>query len=365
MGPFHSSSLKEAKVVVTGASSGIGRAIALAFAREGADLVLSSRNEDNLLDIVQECQNLGARAISFAADTTSAEEMEALAQVAFEAHDEGLDVWVNCAGIGTLGDFSKSPLEAHVQVVRTNLIGYMNGTYAALPFFRESGKGTIINLNSLGAWIPMPYASGYSASKFGLLGFMEALRGELAREPNIHVCDLYPTFVDTPGFLHAANYTGASVKPIPPMLSPEKVAEKAVAIAKRPSAQNPLGWPTYFARATYTLFPKLTRNLAGQLLRDYFRIASPTPKTEGHIFESHRERGRTTYSLQSPKVLAASREKDRALSPKVKAGSAVALLAAFSVGLYLATRKKEASLESENLGDLTPEISSELRRKLG
>ena len=159
-------------VVITGASSGIGRATAFAFAKQRFQLVLASRQEDNLLEVTQECMRLGAKAIAIPTDTTDAAACEQLALGAFTRFHQ-IDVWVNCAGIGTVGEFTETPLDATLQVIRTNLLGYIHGCHAVLPYFKQQKSGTIINMNSVGAWLPIPYASGYSASKFGLRGFMQ------------------------------------------------------------------------------------------------------------------------------------------------------------------------------------------------
>jgi short-subunit dehydrogenase len=356
--------IKQATVVITGASSGIGRAIALEFAKEQAYLVLAARNAENLLETAQECQRLGAKAIAVPTDTTDLEAMQELARTATETFDRGIDVWINNAGIGTVGEFATTPLESHVQVVKTNLFGYMNGCYAVLPYFKEQGHGIIINMNSLGAWLPLPYASGYSASKFGLLGFMEALRGELSDRPNIHVCDLFPITVDTPGYLHAGNYTGKTLKPVRPMIAPEEVAKHAVAVARSPRAQTSIGWPTPIARLGYSLFPKISRNFAGQMLRDYFRIGSPSPVTEGHIFESHRERGRTSDGLRAKH----ERPKTSGLpfKPSVTASAAALLALAFGTGLYLALRKAGPAPEAKDHDlDASVEQVKGFQRRLG
>lgn len=110
-----------------------------------------------------------------------------------------IDVWINNAGVLAAGDFDSTPMAVHEQVIKTNLLGYMNGAHAVLPFFKAQGCGIIINNISIGGFLPVPYGAGYTASKFGLRGWSEALKGELAQWPEIYVCDLFPAFLDTPG----------------------------------------------------------------------------------------------------------------------------------------------------------------------
>src|SRR5690606_11812847 len=114
-------------------------------------------------------------------------------------------------GVGAVGLFDETPLAAHRRVVEANLIGHMNGAHAALRHFRKRGRGTLINLISMGGWVPAPYAAAYTASKFGLRGLSESLRAEVSDLPKVHVCDVSPTFVDSPGLRHGANYTGSNI----------------------------------------------------------------------------------------------------------------------------------------------------------
>jgi short-subunit dehydrogenase len=134
-----------------------------------------------------------------------------LANAAVDWQDR-IDVWVNNAGVLAAGDFDVIPMAVHEQVIKTNLLGYMNGAHAVLPFFKEQGWGTLINNISIGGFLPVPYGAGYTAAKFGLRGWSEALKAELTGWPEIYVCDLFPAFLDTPGIQHAGNYTGKVLK---------------------------------------------------------------------------------------------------------------------------------------------------------
>ena len=278
------SPLNRRTIVLTGATSGIGRATAMEFARYGSKLVLVARQKDVLDEMVDLCDRLGAKAIAIVADVTDA---EAIKQVARDACTFGgsVDIWVNIAGIGALGEFSTIPIEVHDQIIRTNLMGYIHGAYAAMPYFKKQKSGILINMNSVGGWVPMPYSVSYAASKFGVRGYSEALRGELYNCPDIHICDVFPGFVDTPGPSHAANYTGKLLKPMPPVVPTYKVAKTIVSLALNPRDSVTLGSAAYFARFSQWLSPKLTRFTLVKFMETYFKNAEPAPVTNGSIFE--------------------------------------------------------------------------------
>jgi NADP-dependent 3-hydroxy acid dehydrogenase YdfG len=131
--------LRNAVVVVVGASSGIGRATALAFAREGARVVLAARRAEVLEEAVQECRAAGApEALAVPTDVTEEAQVMALAQVA-ERRFGRVDVWINNVGTGVFGAFAEAPLALHRRTVETNLLGTMNGTAAVLPVFLRQG----------------------------------------------------------------------------------------------------------------------------------------------------------------------------------------------------------------------------------
>ena len=132
--------LRNSTVVITGASSGIGRAAALAFAREGANLALIARRSNALQELAAECAAKGVRAIALPVDVTDADAVRRAAETASRRSGR-IDVWINNAGVGAVGRFTDTPVEAHDQVVLTNLIGYIHGAHAVLPYFQRQPTG--------------------------------------------------------------------------------------------------------------------------------------------------------------------------------------------------------------------------------
>ncbi|MCD2513376.1 SDR family oxidoreductase [Comamonas endophytica] len=273
-------------VVITGASSGIGHATALAFAERGARLVLAARDADTLEPVAEACRSAGAAsALVVPTDVTDAEAVGKLAQAAITQHRH-IDVWINGVGVGAVGLFDETPLAAHRRVVESNLIGHMNGAHAALRHFRQRGRGTLINLISIGGWVPAPYAAAYTASKFGLRGLSEALRAEVSDLPKVHVCDVAPTFVDSPGLLHGANYTGSNIRPRIPMVDPRRVARCVVALVNRPRALTWVGAAAAPGRLAHAIAPQWVGATMHRTMRWALGRANPAARTDGNLFEA-------------------------------------------------------------------------------
>ena len=277
--------LKGKVVVITGASSGTGRAISNELARSGARLILAARRLEALEEAAKESRELGADATVFVSDTRNADDMQGLAANAAEVGNGVIDVWINNAGVLAAGALEEVPANVNEAVIRTNLLGYINGTHAVLPYFKKQGHGILVNNISVGGWFPTPYMAAYCASKFGLRGFFDSLKGELNQYPQIHVCDLYPGFLDTPGMQHAANYTGKNLQPAPPVYDPRKVANTIFRLLQNPKSKTTIGAASGFLRLAYLFFPVLSRNITASVIRTYLKNAQSIEVTSGNVLE--------------------------------------------------------------------------------
>ncbi len=319
--------LKGKIVVITGASSGVGRAAALEIAKQGGSVVLAARRENVLNDVAEECKAIGGDALVVPTDVTDSGQMNTLAAMA--QHWGGkIDVWINNAGLLAAGAFDETPISVHEKIVATNLIGYIHGAHAVLPHFKAQGFGTIINNISVGGWFPTPYAAAYSASKFGLRGFGEALQGELHHYPNIHVCNLFPAFLDTPGIQHAANFTGKILRPAPPIYNPQRIARAMAGLIIRPKNTKAISSASTFLRMAHAVFPGLSRRVTANVIELYLRNADAAPYTTGNVLE--------------PVEFGTSIHGGWGLQPKAKAtmlGAALAL-AGLTVGIAVLSMRK-------------------------
>lgn len=280
-------------VVITGASTGIGRSTALAFAREGCDLTLIARDGSELGRVVRDCRRLGGRAQYVVADVTSPADMREAASAAVRRYGR-VDVWVNNAGIGAVGRFTEVPVEAHDQVLAVNLGGYVHGAHAVMPYFLASHSGVLINVVSFGAYVGTPFGASYTASKFGLRGLSESLRAELQDEPDIHICDVFPGFVDTAGVAHAGNYSGHRLNVRAPD-RPEQVADAIVRLAWDPQDKVSVGAVAKLAPLAYALAPGLGRWVMNRVLGLSSANAEPQEANPGALYAPGSSGGKSAH----------------------------------------------------------------------
>ena len=229
-------------IVITGASSGFGKGTALELARRGATVVLAARRENLLDELAQECNSAGGRALAVPTDVSIQDEVANLAETTLTQFGR-IDVWINNAGAGAIGRFEDVPLADHVQVIATDLLGTLYGSYYAMKQFAKQGSGNLINVASVIGKVPAPYFASYAAAKHGVVGLSASIRQELDVNDveNITVCTVMPTSMDTPFFEHAADYSGHKVVPIPPLYEPEQVINTLVDLVKHPKGEVAVG----------------------------------------------------------------------------------------------------------------------------
>jgi NAD(P)-dependent dehydrogenase (short-subunit alcohol dehydrogenase family) len=229
-------------VLITGGSSGIGRATALRLARCGARVALAARNRDALDEVARAVTALGSQALALTTDVTDAEQVRRAVEAAV-AHFGGLDVLLCSAGLSMRAYFEGSSLEAMERVVRVNFFGTLYATHFALPHVKRR-RGSLVAISSLTGKRGVPSYSVYGATKFAVAGLYESLRVELRRD-GVHVGVVSPGFVDTP---LRENVIGPDGKPWPEPPPPpfriwpvEKCVDRIVRliVKRRPEALLP------------------------------------------------------------------------------------------------------------------------------
>lgn len=250
-------------VLLTGASSGIGRAAALGFAARGDQLVLAARGRADLESVAAAC---GGDPLVVPTDVTRSHQVDELVETAVDRFGR-IDVWVDSAAVMAYGRFEDLPANVFDRVITTDLLGTANIARSALRQFRVQGRGTLILTSSLLAHITAPYMSAYCTAKWGLRGLTRTLRQETRDAPDIHVCTLTPGSVDTPIYTSAANYAGSIGRPPPPVDRPQRMADAMVKLADKPRAEVSVGVANRFAEMGFTLMPPVYDALVGPMMR--------------------------------------------------------------------------------------------------
>jgi short-subunit dehydrogenase len=237
-------SLKDKVVLITGASSGFGASAAELFAKEGASVVLAARRINRLQDLAEKIQSQGGEALAVPVDISEIAEVEAMIQTVIEIYDH-VDILFNNAGFGRLDFLENLSTYRDIEMqVAINLVGTIQVTRAVLPYMIARRQGHIINMSSVAGFIAAPTYSIYSASKYGLRGFTESLRREVA-PLGIKVSGIYPGPAETEFGQHtgppASFKKDFKVSRWATMTS-ESVAKKVVQVAKRPRRTMVLPW---------------------------------------------------------------------------------------------------------------------------
>ena len=253
-------------VLVTGASSGIGRATALRLARKGADLILVARSRESLDDARRECEAIGASVLVCVADVGDADSVDATFRAA-TARFGRIHGVVHSAAALSYGRFEDVPREVFDASIHTTLTGTANVARSALATFGDGGGGSLVVLGSLLGKISTPYMSSYVTAKWGVHGLVRTLQIEARTTPGTEVSLVWPGGVDTPVYLQAGTYLRRHGRPPPPVDSPEKVARVVVRALGRPRRESPVGMANHLTVTGFRVLPGVFDRIVTPLMR--------------------------------------------------------------------------------------------------
>jgi 3-oxoacyl-[acyl-carrier protein] reductase len=253
--------IKGKTALVTGASRGIGKAISIELARVGIKhLILVARERQKLAEVATEIETIGVKVTTLSLDLTQLSSINIAIAQAWSTH-KPIHLLVNCAGVAHQSVFLDTQTHKFEEEISLNLLGMMNITRAMAKRMASQKEGIIINVSSLMGKVAAPTMSTYSATKFAILGFTQALRSELA-EHNIEVIALLPTLTDTEMARNLQLFRW-----VMPM-TPEQVAQTLVSGLRKNRSEILVGWQSYLAVWCQRLFP--------QLLQRIMMLSAPT-----------------------------------------------------------------------------------------
>jgi short-subunit dehydrogenase len=251
-------------VVVTGASMGIGEAIAKVFAEQGASLVLLSRDAARA-EAARVRIGFPDRTVALSCDVRHSEEIDRVLALTLH-HFKRVDVWINNAGHGLLDSVSQMEMAACHEMFETNFFGSVSAMQAVVPVMRQQGGGTIINISSVAGHVPLPFHAAYSATKFALNSIGKAAGVELKKD-GIHVLTVCPGFVRTDFGKNAVQ--GRELKKVRPGsvrgISAQRVARATLRGYLKQKREVIVPWTMHIPVKLYQLFPSLVEWAMGRM----------------------------------------------------------------------------------------------------
>jgi NADP-dependent 3-hydroxy acid dehydrogenase YdfG len=229
-------------VAVTGASSGVGRAVARAFGAAGAKVGLIARGRDGLRAAAEEIRRAGGEALELPADVSHAGEVQMAAHAIVEKWGR-IDTWVNDAMVSVFSPVVEMTPDEYRRVTEVNYLGTVHGTLAALRYMVPADEGVILQIGSALAYRSIPLQSAYCASKAAIRGFSDSLRSELLHDKSrVKVCMLQLPAVNTPQFDVVRTRLPRHPQPVPPIFQPEMIARAVLHMAMHPRREMWVGW---------------------------------------------------------------------------------------------------------------------------
>ncbi len=325
--------LHDQVLVITGASSGIGLATALAAAEKGAKLVLASRNKEALDELVQTITTKGSKAIYVVADVGKKEDVQKIADAAIEEFGR-FDTWVNNAGVSIYGRLDEVSDEDNKRLFDTNFWGVVYGSLVAAKHLGNKG-GAIINIGSVLSDLSIPLQGMYSSSKHAVKGFTDAIRVELEEEDSgVSVTLIKPSGINTPYTLHAKNYTENELTVPAPVYAPEEVANAILHAATHPVRDLFVGSGGMVMSKTQKYAPALMDWVSEKMMVKQQLKDKPARDKDGALHE-HKEGGQL-YGNYEGHVMKKSFYTRAAMRPLIT-GAVVA--AAGAAAIMLGNRK--------------------------
>ncbi len=317
--------IEDQVLVITGASSGIGRATAVMAASRGAIVVLAARGKDALDALADEIGRSGGRAIAIACDVSDPVAVRRLADEAV-ARCGRIDTWVNNAGVAIAARLEDLPIEDARRLFDVNFWGVVNGSLAALPHLERQG-GALINLGSFTSDVAAPYMGMYSASKQAIKGYTDALRIEVMmdRRP-VSVTLIKPAPIATPVLEHQRNLLDRQATMPPPFYRPEDVARTIIYAAEHPVRDLFVGGAARFGAVFGQLLPGLADRTAALLARKIFKTDNPPTDRPDNLYDTGTPataHGDTHGHIARPSVYTALRTRPRTTAALTILGAGV------------------------------------------
>ncbi|GAA4360596.1 SDR family NAD(P)-dependent oxidoreductase [Angustibacter luteus] len=270
-------------VLVTGATSGIGLALARELAAAGDHLALLARSKEPLDRTASECRTAGAASVTtFAADVADGAAVEAAVRDV-ERRQGPIDVVVQSAGVAAYGRFEDVPPEVFDGVLATNVLGTANVVRAVLPGMRDRNDGRIVLIGSVVGALAVPEMSAYAVSKWAIRSLARHLQIENRDRSGVHITLVTPGGIDTPIYPQAATYNGHVGKPPPPIYAPETVAHRIVQSLNRPPKRLDVGITNAVMALGFALLPSLYDAIVTPLFNLVTKERENVPPTSGNV----------------------------------------------------------------------------------
>lgn len=259
--------LDQQVLVITGATSGIGLATARRAMDAGARVVLAARNEAVLRSVCEEAEQRGGDAVYAVADVGEPTDVQAIVDIAVRAFG-GFDTWINNAGVVVFSELMDMPADDHQRLFQTNYWGVVHGARAAVTHFRDRDEGgTLINVASINAEMPVPILGAYSASKAAVAAFSDVLRMELDHGgAPVRITVVKPSGISTPISQHGRSHMGERGKVMPPLYDADLVARTLLTAAQREVREVTIGETGKVSTLAWNAAPSLMSRIVGWAL---------------------------------------------------------------------------------------------------